>query len=115
MIFLFIQNGAANRFLDSFGVFMKGLDAKDNVKVCVYGFSFVMLSYCTIQYNRVIVNEFYKLYKQCGMGVTVKDQWYAVRYPHPCNGHTMHADCLLYVNELCTCFPSLLRNRSGIV
>lgn len=27
------QNGAANRFLDSFGVFMKGLDAKDNVKV----------------------------------------------------------------------------------
>ncbi|XP_068090529.1 phospholipid-transporting ATPase ABCA1 isoform X4 [Hyperolius riggenbachi] len=27
------QNGAANRFLDSFGTFMKGLDAKDNVKV----------------------------------------------------------------------------------
>ncbi|XP_073522622.1 phospholipid-transporting ATPase ABCA1 isoform X2 [Phyllobates terribilis] len=27
------KNGAANRFLDSFGIFMKGLDAKDNVKV----------------------------------------------------------------------------------
>ncbi|KAG8455080.1 hypothetical protein GDO86_001341 [Hymenochirus boettgeri] len=27
------QNGAATRFLDSFGVFMKGLDTKDNVKV----------------------------------------------------------------------------------
>ncbi|XP_018099248.1 phospholipid-transporting ATPase ABCA1 isoform X2 [Xenopus laevis] len=27
------QNGAANRFLDSFGAFMKGLDTKDNVKV----------------------------------------------------------------------------------
>ncbi|CAJ0965412.1 unnamed protein product [Ranitomeya imitator] len=27
------KNGAANRFLDSFGTFMKGLDAKDNVKV----------------------------------------------------------------------------------
>nr|DBA28157.1 TPA: hypothetical protein GDO54_008560 [Pyxicephalus adspersus] len=27
------RNGAANRFLDSFGIFMKGLDAKDNVKV----------------------------------------------------------------------------------
>ncbi|KAM9329361.1 phospholipid-transporting ATPase ABCA1 [Gastrophryne carolinensis] len=27
------RNGAANRFLDSFGNFMKGLDAKDNVKV----------------------------------------------------------------------------------
>ncbi|OCU00960.1 hypothetical protein XELAEV_18006739mg [Xenopus laevis] len=27
------QNGAANRFLDSFGTFMKGLDTKDNVKV----------------------------------------------------------------------------------
>ncbi|KAM4810632.1 phospholipid-transporting ATPase ABCA1 [Rhinophrynus dorsalis] len=27
------QNGAANRFLDSFGIFMKGLDTKDNVKV----------------------------------------------------------------------------------
>uniref|UniRef100_A0A8C5P7H9 ATP binding cassette subfamily A member 1 n=1 Tax=Leptobrachium leishanense TaxID=445787 RepID=A0A8C5P7H9_9ANUR len=27
------RGGAANRFLDSFGTFMKGLDAKDNVKV----------------------------------------------------------------------------------
>ncbi|XP_063311284.1 phospholipid-transporting ATPase ABCA1 isoform X1 [Pelobates fuscus] len=29
----FSKNGAAHRFLDSFGTFMKGLDAKDNVKV----------------------------------------------------------------------------------
>ncbi|XP_075450764.1 phospholipid-transporting ATPase ABCA1 isoform X2 [Ascaphus truei] len=32
-VFELAQNGPANRFLDSFGIFMKGLDAKDNVKV----------------------------------------------------------------------------------